>query len=323
MKECPDKKVLNSLTNRCVNIDGKIGKKILEKPYEINISWENNSCYIDSLFVSLFHFKNRVVHNMFFKKLLVNEYSLKIQREIFNIYKYINKNENIQNKQCAAIRYYLEKYYNELLKIDAKNNKIFFNNTDNWTKEQIDIFELMTFLDKIFDFNNNLKIKDGNNKYKTNMIYPIMQTHLIKKKVFDISTIIPDRIDIHNLDPNNYYINSEGKLIKYIEKEYKILKTNGILFIEIYRNIGNNKKLTTKILYPKSIIIKEDKKELKLRSIILHKGKTVHSGHYTTIIKKDGKTYEYDDMESQKLTEITEHYEMSMQENIVCLVYSR
>ena len=48
MKECPEKKILNPITNRCVNINGKIGKSILKNNYNINISNENNSCYIDS-----------------------------------------------------------------------------------------------------------------------------------------------------------------------------------------------------------------------------------------------------------------------------------
>lgn len=322
MKDCPEDKILNPRTKRCVKINGNIGKKLLKDKNQLNISNENNSCYIDSFLVALFHFKNRVIYNMFFKNKLVHKYALRIQEELYYIYKYINNNDNIENKQCNMIRKYLEKYYRELVKIN-ENNRIFFNNRDNWLTQQIDVFELITYLDKIFEFKYNINVKDGDNKYKRNMIYDISSLYLIGKEKFDISSIIPNRIDKYNFDKKNYFKNSKGKLIKQYEKEYNILKTNGVLLIEIYRNMGGENKLTTKIIYPNTIKIKGDKKELKLRSIILHKGDTVESGHYTALLKRNGKTYEYDDINEIKLNEITAEYEKKMRKNIVCLVYSR
>jgi uncharacterized UBP type Zn finger protein len=323
MKECPEKKILNPITNRCVNINGKIGKGILKNNYIINISNENNSCYIDSLFVALFHFKNRVLYNSFFRNNLTERYPKKIQEEIYKIYKYINKNEDISYKQCYFIRKYLDKYYNFLINQNS-NNKIFFNSSDNWRTQQIDIFELLTFLDKIFNFEQNIKIKDGSNKYIKNMIVEISSYNLMNINVLDISTLIPIKIEKYNLDRNNYYTNSKGELIKYYEKKYEIIKTKGVLFIQLYRNSGRE-KLTTKIIYPNKINIKGDKKALLLRSIILHKGSTINNGHYTTIIKRAGKTYEYDDvlLGDNKLAEIDEEYERKMSKNVVGLIYSK
>jgi hypothetical protein len=322
MKDCPKDKILNPKTKRCVNINGNIGKKILKDKNQLNISNENNSCYIDSLLVALFHFKNRVIYNMFFKNKLEHKYALRIQEELYYIYKYINNKDDIENKQCNMIRKYLEKYYRDLLKIN-ENNRIFFNNRDNWITKQIDVFELITYLDKIFDFKNNIYVKDGNNKYKRNLIYEVSSLYLMGKSKFDISSIIPNRIDTYNFDKKNYFKNSKGKLIKHYDKEYNILKTNGVLLVEIYRNIGDETKLATKIIYPNTIKIEGDKKELKLRSIILHKGDTVENGHYTALLKRNGKTYEYDDINEVKLNEITAEYEKKMRKNIVCLVYSR
>jgi hypothetical protein len=323
MKECPEKKILNPITNRCVNMYGKIGKSILKNNYIINITNENNSCYIDSLFVALFHFKNRVLYNSFFKNKLVERYPKKIQDEIYKIYRYINKNDEISHNTCYFIRKYLDKYYNILIDQNS-NNKIFFNNSDNWLTQQIDIFELITFLDKIFNFEQNIKVKENNNKYIKNMIIEISSYNLMNINVLDISSLIPLKIEKYNLDKNNYYINSKGKLIKYYEKKYEIVKTKGILLIQFYRNSGRE-KLNTKIIYPNRIKIKGDKKELILRSIILHKGTTINSGHYTTIIKREGKTYEYDDMTNgdNKLSEIGEEYEKKMSKNIVGLIYSK
>ena len=305
MKDCPGEKILNPITNRCVSKKGKIGAKILKDNKEINISNEHNSCFIDSLLVALFHFKNRVIYNMFFRiNKLEHRYAQRIQGELYNIYEYINKSKDIENKKCNMIRKYLEKYYRELVKIN-ENNRIFFNNRDNWLTQQIDVFELITYFDKIFNFKINVRIRDGDNKYKKNMIQEISSSYLMGKSKLDISTLIPYRLDRYDFDSNNYYKNSKGKLIKYYEKEYNILKTNGVLIIEIYRNIGDETKLATKIVYPNTIKISGDKKELKLRSIILHKGETVESGHYTALLKRNGKTYEYDDIRETKLKEIT------------------
>ena len=328
MKDCPNDKILNPITNRCVSKKGKIGTRIIKENNnndnkEINISNENNSCYIDSLLVGLFHFKNRVIYNMFFRiAKMEHKYAERIQAELYYIYKYINKSEDIENKQCNMIRKYLEKYYRFLVSIDD-NNRIFFNNRDNWLTKQIDIFELITYFDQIFHFMKNVGVRVGDNKYMKNMIQEIPSYYLIGKKKLDISTLIPNRIDRYDFDSNNYYKNSKGKLIKYYEKEYNILKTNGILIIEIYRNVGDEHKLTTKIAYPNAIKIPGDNKELRLRSIILHKGETVESGHYTALLKRKGKTYEYDDIKETKLKEITPEYEKSMRKNIVCLVYAR
>jgi hypothetical protein len=260
---------------------------------------------------------------MFFRiNKLEHRYAQRIQGELYNIYEYINKSKDIENKKCNMIRKYLEKYYRELVKIN-ENNRIFFNNRDNWLTQQIDVFELITYFDKIFNFKINVRIRDGDNKYKKNMIQEISSSYLMGKSKLDISTLIPYRLDRYDFDSNNYYKNSKGKLIKYYEKEYNILKTNGVLIIEIYRNIGDETKLATKIVYPNTIKISGDKKELKLRSIILHKGETVESGHYTALLKRNGKTYEYDDIRETKLKEITPEYEKSMRKDIVCLVYAR
>ena len=116
MKDCPGEKILNPITNRCVSKKGKIGAKILKDNKEINISNEHNSCFIDSLLVALFHFKNRVIYNMFFRiNKLEHRYAQRIQGELYNIYEYINKSKDIENKKCNMIRKYLEKYYRDLV----------------------------------------------------------------------------------------------------------------------------------------------------------------------------------------------------------------
>lgn len=62
-KKCNDKQILNPKTNRCVKKNGLIAKKIIINNELINLAWKNNSCYLDSLLVALFHNNN----SFFFK----------------------------------------------------------------------------------------------------------------------------------------------------------------------------------------------------------------------------------------------------------------
>ena len=50
LRGCLSNKILNPKTNRCVNKDGKIGKKIILMN---GLKWSNNSCYIDSLLFAI------------------------------------------------------------------------------------------------------------------------------------------------------------------------------------------------------------------------------------------------------------------------------
>lgn len=147
----------------------------------------------------------------------------KIQKELHKIYRHINKNEAIETNNCSCIRKYLEKYYNELVK-DNSGGQIFFNNSDNWITKQIDVFELLTFLDKIFDFKSNVKVKEGTNKYNKNMIVEVSSHYLIGTKALNISSVIPMRQDRYELDARNYYKNSKENLLNIMKKSMRFIR---------------------------------------------------------------------------------------------------
>ena len=79
-----------------------------------------------------------------------------------------------------------------------------------------------------------------------------------------------------------------------IEK-YKYLSAN-FLFIHINR-IFIDKKITKNIDVPLKLKLKENKRNLYLRSIIVHHGGS-NGGHYTTMIECKGTWYHFDDMNS-------------------------
>jgi len=327
--KCPEDKIYNVNSKRCVLKTGKIGKEILEKMKNkslstINLKYDNNSCFVDTLFVSLFHFKNKYIYDLFFKNKyynnnpILNNYGTKIQKELYNIYNYININDNKDIKYCSLLRSYLNKFYLELTKNNS--NKIFKNDYDNWINSQSDVYELLLFLDKIFRFNYDITINDNNNIIKTTFIYQIPVEQLIYSNDFDISNIIPIKEEKLYFDDDNLFKNDKGELVNYFEKKYEITKSNDLFYIHIFRNLDDIKKNKTKIYFPFKIKFKDNSYPLEIKSVILHKGHTPNSGHYTTFIKHNTKWYEYDDLNG--LSKINNDYFKKNRKNIVGLLYS-
>jgi len=330
IKDCPPEKILNPMTKRCVLKTGKIGKSLIDEDNNnnINIKNINNSCYLDSLLVGLFHFKNKEIYDIFFNSKMndygnkeLNKLGILIKKELLNIYVFIlNKKENEEIKYCSQFRKLLQKYYNIYSDIFPKE-KILFNSRDNWTHKQLDIFELLNFLSIIFDFKSKrmTKIIEGTNKYYSNFIIEIPVYELLNKKRMDISEIYPLKRERYELDENNKYINSKGEIVSYYNKEKEYIKTSSFIYFQIYRNMGSEEKIKTSIKYPMEIRIKENSKKLKIKSLIIHIGESVNSGHYITIINRKGRWYKYNDME-ERMREIREVERYS--KNIVGLLYS-
>ena len=304
MDKCLSNKILNPKTNRCVNKDGKIGKKIILMN---GLKWSNNSCYIDSLlfaikvsYPELFESDLREIKNGDEK---IRDIQKRIKEEILNLIK--NKNDN-----CGILRNLLNKFYNNLRKINPKINII--DRNENLLTSQLDIFQLMEILDYIFNFKNELKFMDGDNIIKTTFDINIPIDLLINKDKIKINKILPLYKIKYNLENG-----------KTINKKFEILKTKKLM-IKIYRNLGI-KKLKTKIILSPYLKLKENRKRLKLTSIIIHYGNN-QEGHYISLFKYNSDWYEYNDM-SNKMNKIGKgltniNNNDNYISNIVALLYS-
>ncbi len=340
-KDCPPEKIMNPKTKRCVLKNGKIGKMILDmndkdnsnsNSNNFNILNENNSCFLDSLLVAFFHFKNKEIFNLFFNSEIkdFNNPKLKkmgnlIKKELFNIYSFIHKSNHNENEEyiyCSLFRKLLQYYYDIYIELFPKN-KIFYNSNDNWIRKQIDIFELLNYLSIIFDFKSKkmTKIIDGQNKVYSNFIIEIPVYELIGKKKLNINELFPSKTERYELDDENKYRNSRGELISFYEKRREYIKTSSFIYFQIYRNMGSEEKIRTSIEYPEEIKIKENSKNLKIKSLIIHLGESVNSGHYITIIKRRNKWYMYNDME-RGVKEISENRMREYKKDVVGMLYS-
>ena len=338
-KDCPPEKIMNPKTKRCVLKNGKIGKMILDmndkdnsNSNNFNILNENNSCFLDSLLVAFFHFKNKEIFNLFFNSEIndFNNPKLKkmgnlIKKELFNIYSFIHKSNHNENEEyiyCSLFRKLLQYYYDIYIQLFPKN-KILYNSNDNWIRKQIDIFELLNYLSIIFDFKSKkmTKIIDGQNKVYSNFIIEIPVYELIGKKKLNINELFPSKTERYELDEENKYRNSRGELISFYEKRREYIKTSSFIYFQIYRNMGSEEKIRTSIEYPEEIKIKENSKNLKIKSLIIHLGESVNSGHYITIIKRRNKWYMYNDME-RGVKEISENRMKEYKKDVVGMLYS-
>ena len=165
------------------------------------------------------------------------------------------------------------------------------------------------------------KIIDGQNKVYSNFIIEIPVYELIGKKKLNINELFPSKTERYQLDEENKYRNSRGELISFYEKRREYIKTSSFIYFQIYRNMGSEEKVRTSIEYPEEIKIKENSKNLKIKSLIIHLGEWVNSGHYITIIKRRNRWYIYNDME-RGVKEISEKKMKEYRKDVVGILYS-
>jgi hypothetical protein len=309
MKKCDNDKILNPKTKKCVKKTGIIGKKIAINNEKIHLFWEKNSCYIDSVLVSLFHDKDINLLNyplIKFKNKDLNKKAINLKKELLKIYEIIAERK-ISNKRdkCSLLRDIIDDFYNNL--IDIYPDKIIIDKYENWIDSQLDIFDFLNLYEKIFNIPNNITIKEGNNIYNSNLFYNIPNELLLDKNKVFIKNILP-----------SFKIKNNDLIIKTT-----ILKADK-LFLKIFRNLFGY-KLETKIIPSKTLKLKNNNFELHLTSMIIHYGDQ-NGGHYICLYKFNNKWFEYDDMNNSptyigSLNKIIKNDEYIS--NIVGLIYTK
>jgi len=307
---CLENEIYNVITKRCVKRRGKIAKNIYENIY---LQWHNNSCYIDSLLVSLFNANvNFYKYNLIdYKNDKLKELGIKIRNELHMYYKIINyKIKHSSYITCVNLRKLLNKFYKTVVSINPNINILDVH--DNIMTSQLDIFDLYEIFMLIFNFKNELKYLENSNVNKKDFSINIPNDLLLNKTIVKIKNILPKYRLVYNLENNKKFVN-----------KFELLKTP-YLFIKIYRNIGLT-KINTQIIPAFSIKLSENSHKLYLNSLLIHYG-THKGGHYICLYKSNNKWYEFDDMNNEvkligKLSNIINNEKYT--KNIVGLVYSK
>lgn len=286
----------------------------------IPIKNELNSCYIDSLLVSLFHSDNSNIKKMFLESSLNDtddkliKLGEEIRAELTHIYNIIQniKNDKKEN-YCKNLRILLHNYYK--LKNPRKNL--------NLISDQLEAFDIINLLNTIFNIKSDIKINkktySSNKKTKTIILknFKLIRDVNLKENYTSIVTIEEllksDNVKIKKMypisfedtlfDDDNLWKPDSRKSEKFKRKLVKTTMLSGkFLFIHINRNgisdTGEFEKINTLITPSLRIKMKENKYNLYLRSIIIHHG-IYGGGHYVCVYECRGKWYLYDDLSSK------------------------
>jgi len=297
-------------------------KEIYEKDCNnFSLKNEKNSCYMDALFVALFHDKNKYIHNLFFNSDLkifknekLNTIANGIKKELENIYTGLFNASSKKNLTCSNLR----KLFHNFFKINYPNRQI------EWKRDQLEPLDVISILDDIIVFKKNTKINSkiyGTNKKSKSIV--LSKLKMISDKnttannfssVISIDSLLSnDKIYLKKLYPKliNDVTFDEENLWKPYSKNSKEVYTRKIekisylssklLFITVNRifKMGSqeSEKLESQIIPALKLKLKENADNLYLKSIIVHHG-FAGGGHYTTLFNCKGKWYEYDDMKS-------------------------
>lgn len=311
-KKCKDNQERHPKTLRCRNLKNICYNNMLE--YD-----GINSCYIDSLLVSLFTSDNDIVYEMFFKNNFIDkkmqDKSILVKEELLNIYSKI-KNNTDNNYKCSNLRKLLQDF-------KKKYNKVYPNNTidqNNWQRAQSEPVQTLEFLNIILNFNDTTITKLsmwGSNsrptkkilkttpittrKQNSSIIYRISCE--IGKKNLNISDKLPNALNITKFDQDNMWKPTSNTKYKYKVEEVELISAK-LLFVHIDRltydiNTNTIVKLETNIKPVRKITLKDNSVK-HLHSIIMHSG-GIDAGHYTALFKckKNGnKWFLYDDLKS-------------------------
>ena len=313
----------------------------------IMINNERNSCYLDSLLVSLFHDNNDYIKTLFLEsplndtddKLVIIAEEIRDELiKIYNIIQHIKIDKKIN--YCKNLRTLFQKYY----KLKYPKQKI------NWVSEQLEALDIINLLNVIFNIKSNIKINKkiyGGNKENKTIVFKnlkLLRDNNIKDNYTSvipieklltgenllIKNLYPISIENTIFDEDNLWRPDSKKSETFKRKIEKVTLLSGkFLFIHINRNTINNdgdfEKLNTIVIPSLKIKMKENKYNIYLRSIIIHHG-AYGSGHYICLYECKGKWYKYDDLKSEikligNFSDLCEYDDAYYLKNCTNLVY--
>jgi uncharacterized protein (DUF1810 family) len=282
-----------------------------------NLIWNNNSCYMHSLFVSLFHFNNKYIYYMIRPNdtnLIEGDQTNILSNLIKNlkiIYEKINglNKKDTEEYTCVDFRRSLQDFHDSYVHNSEKKKKL----SDELNNLKDELNKLKAELDNLNATQKDKKqkevrdkktqVREKNKEYNDEVkkwtavyedpfvLYDELSDKLSFNKIASLrisskSDITHDIVDSSN---NKLLINTE-----YIKKE--IYKDNQIIN---YINKGKvliifiDQSHINSIKYEDTINVENI--TLKLRSIIFNTGAKTNGGHFFAVIKEGKHIYKYDD----------------------------
>lgn len=269
---------------------------------KVSLANINNSCYLDSIIVAMLQgdakhmFLDADIHKYQGMNTQIAE---DIKKEL--IYLSCTKDNN-QKLYCTDLRKLLQRYQDEYHKHVSKIERI------DWIRSQSEPLDFMRFLNIIFNIPDHLKIQRESWGSKKKVPVSKMTKISIKNtrtnfttlldlqghQEIDISDYYPKHIEHTEFDKDNEWRPSPVKEAFTRRSERITYLSTPFLHIHLNR-LTYDGKLDTTVIPRLKMKLKENRKNIYLRSMIIHHGKG-NGGHYTCIYECLGKWYHYDDL---------------------------
>jgi superfamily II DNA or RNA helicase len=245
---------------------------------------KDNSCYLDSLLMSIMHCKNDILTNIlesglpYDGRLKMAKIAKQIKQELQNLYNHIQSGKNMII--CSKIRE-LFKSFDESYKEKNKSHEMI-----NWDSEQQEPLDVILLFSRMFKLSENIKKRiiatDGDVIFDTSAITVLIDIE--NDNIVDLHDYIPKHIEhIKKKTKTTIYESCKGMFVHvkrgYVSDDHEHKRTNKIKYYETLQTENGNK--------------------LELISIIVHHGSNVHGGHYTCLIKHENKWYGFDDLKDK------------------------
>jgi ubiquitin C-terminal hydrolase len=269
---------------------------------QVSLSNINNSCYLDSIIVAIL--KGDAKH--IFLDAEINKYkgmSSKIAEDIKKELTYLSSSNN-KKLYCTDLRKLLQRYQDEYHKHVFKIERI------DWIRSQSEPLDFMRFMNIIFKIPDLLKVQRESwgstgkkvplskmtrvGGVKTTQTNFTTLLDLIGHTEINISDYYPKHIEHTEFDKDNEWRPSPVKEAFTRRTERTTYLSTPFLHIHLNR-LTYAGKLDTTVIPRLKMKLKENRKNIYLRSMIVHHGKG-DGGHYTCIYECSGLWYHYDDL---------------------------
>jgi hypothetical protein len=270
-----------------------LGRARVKQPSKGYMQYDGrNSCYIDT-FLTCFilsnpkWFKKYICKGKFevFRTSDLTAAAEMIKTELTSLYKHLVLKKTLTS--CRSLRGLFAKFddlYDPALPTE-------------WLREQNDPNEVVELLNRVFQLPPTIKVKGSGS-----LPFSGISVHA---KQDNAATRVGDYIPITKEWVEDI---QRHRTIKYLSADY--------LYVNVLRNLDDEDKTSSPVIPEPKLILAENKTPLRLKAIVIHNGKTPHSGHYTAVLRLTGGWYYYDDM-SDKYTFLGKSMQVVMKDEYI------
>ena len=269
-----------------------------------HLQYDNNSCYIDTTISSLFTVTKEWLTKNIFNNKPNHEKHPKLQEIAAQIKKELLRISQGGQNACSTLRSMFKKFD----KIYAREYNVELE-TFNWLDEQQEPRDVLNMLLRVFEIKPDVKVGINGRKdllFFNSVIVPSGDLYRAKDK---INITLADYFSIYKDATTTTY------------------KDANILCINVDRNY-KNQKVKTPFTFKKTIQ-STNGTQLALTAIIIHRGHSASSGHYTCFLKANASNswHHHDDMNEHEerigtFQDLLEYDDGIVTKNCVLLVYS-